>query len=130
MKHNWLWLILVCAVLLSGCKMFGDGEDKAETKSNGGGAVAQKDWPTPSPPLQPAKPDNPSQGKVAMVDTKLGFVVVDFTYSALPAANLRFHVYRQGRLIGEVTTTAQKDDAFLVADINKGEIQKGDDVRP
>ena len=70
------------------------------------------------------------RGKVALVDKKLQFVVIDFTYSRMPKDNLLFGVYRNGLKIGEVTTTAQTDDAFLVADINKGDIQMGDDVRP
>ena len=129
MKQVQIIIILVCAALPTGCKLFGGGGDQEAAKNVGDPTVP--DWRRGSPPTPPPVPPNsPSRGKVALVDAKLGFVVVDFTYSRLPTANLRFNVYRQGLLIGEVTTTAQKDNDFLVADINKGDIHKGDDVRP
>ena len=88
------------------------GNTKPSTKSGAQSAVAKA-----------------SRGKVAHVDVALGFVVIDFTFSALPAAGLRFGVFRNGLRIGEITTTKMIDEAFQVADINKGDIRMGDDVR-
>ena len=42
---------------------------------------------------------------------------------------LRFGVFRNGLRIGEITTTKMIDEAFQVADINRGDIRMGDDVR-
>ena len=85
-------------------------------------------WNEPGTP--DANPDAGSlRGKVAKVNDELGFVVLDFTFSRLPEANRRLGVFREGRRVGQLTTTAMSDDAYLVADINKGDIRLGDDVR-
>ncbi len=70
------------------------------------------------------------QGKVLLVDKELGFIVVDFAYSQLPPAEQRYYVYRGNNQVGEVITTGQIDETFLVADINKGDIRAGDLIRP
>ena len=123
-----LWLIFLCVSLSVGCKLFKGGKDK-EAAAKNPTVAPWRAGPSPSPPAG-GQSTATGRGKVALVDKKLQFVVVDFTYSRMPTANLRFGVYRNGLKIGEVTTTAQTDDAFLVADINKGDIQMGDDVRP
>ena len=69
-------------------------------------------------------------GRVMLVDQGLAFVVVEIVGSRLPPPEMRYLVLRQGRPVGEVTTTAQTDDTYLVADINKGDIRVGDSVRP
>ena len=123
-----------CVSLMPGCGMFkGDGKAKVQPPSNTGATATQPPWGgNPNPPTksgaQPAVA-KASRGKVAHVDAALGFVVIDFTFSALPAASLRFGVFRNGLRIGEITTTKMIDEAFQVADINKGDIRMGDDVR-
>ena len=52
-----------------------------------------------------------------------------FYWKTCLAAGLRFGVFRNGLRIGEITTTKMIDEAFQVADINKGDIRMGDDVR-
>jgi|TARA_B100001971_G_scaffold205064_1_gene222013 hypothetical protein len=92
--------------------------------------------PTGQPPL--TKPDETvqqpkpfgGQGKVMLVDRELGFIVVDFTFSQLPPAEQKYYVYRGNQQVGEIITTGQVDETFLVADINKGDIRAGDLVRP
>ena len=69
-------------------------------------------------------------GRVMLVDQGLAFVVVEIVGAKLPPPELRYLVIRQGRAVGEITTTAQTDDSYLVADINKGDIRVGDSVRP
>ena len=70
------------------------------------------------------------QGKVALVDSELGFIVVDFALSQMPGPEQKFYAYRNGSVVGEVITTGQADETFLVADINKGDIREGDIIRP
>ena len=69
------------------------------------------------------------QGKVMVVDP-LGFIVADFAYSQMPPAEQHYYVYRGNQQVGEVITTGMVDGTFLVADINKGDIRKGDTIRP
>ena len=65
-----------------------------------------------------------------LVDKELGFIVADFAYSQLPPAEQRYYAYRGNLQVGEVITTGQTDETFLVADINKGDIRAGDLIRP
>ncbi len=129
-----LLVVGLCVSLISGCGMFkGNGKAKGQPPSGTSSAAPQPPWGgNPNPPAksgaQPVVP-KASRGKVAHVDAALGFVVIDFTFSALPAAGLRFGVFRNGLRIGEITTTKMVDEAFQVADINKGDIRMGDDVR-
>jgi len=77
------------------------------------------------------KPTVTSQGKVMLVDQALGFCVINFMFVAqLPSSEKRYFVYRGDQQVGEIVTTAQTDETFLVADINKGDIREGDLVRP
>ena len=85
------------------------------------------------PPSKPVvkKPFETVQGKVMLVDQALGFCVVDFVFTAqMPPSEQRYFVYRGNQQVGEILTTAQTDESFLVADINKGDIREGDSVRP
>lgn len=68
-------------------------------------------------------------GKVALVDTELGFVVLDYTLQKVPRPELRLSVYRANQKVGQVTSTRQTEDSYLIADINSGLIQVGDEVR-
>ena len=125
---------VLCISLMPGCGAFkGGGKAKVQTDSNTGATATQTPWGgNPNQPkkseAQPAAP-KASRGKVAHVDAALGFAVIDFTFSAMPAGGLRFGVFRNGLRIGQITTTKMIDEAFQVADINKGDIRMGDDVR-
>ena len=84
-----------------------------------------------SPARGVKNPITTGQGKVMMVDRALGFCVVDFLFTAqMPPSEQRYFVYRGNQQVGEIVTTAQTDETFLVADINKGDIREGDNVRP
>ena len=89
----------------------------------------QKKFPAPGVRKPPVTVTG-GQGKVMLVDKELGFIVADFAYSQLPPAEQRYYVYRGSQQVGEVITTAQIDETFLVADINKGDIRAGDLIRP
>ena len=83
--------------------------------------------PRNTPAVVPAGND---AGRVMLVDQGLAFVVVEIVGAKLPPPEMRYLVLRQGQPVGEITTTEQTDDTYLVADINKGDIRVGDSVRP
>ena len=123
----------VC-ISLMGCKSIKSiGQPSEENPTTTGG-----DTNVTTPPAQgsQAKPGNTpvsyaQQGKVMLVDQSLGFCVVDFMFVAkMPPAEQRYFVYRGNQQVGEIVTTSQTDETFLVADINKGDIREGDSVRP
>ncbi len=101
------------------------------TSKEGGGAVSQGSlpWQTGGGVATQTSPA-PNHGKVATVNRELKFAVLDFALARLPGPDQRLGVYRNGARVGEVTTTRMVDDTFLVADINRGDIRQGDDVRP
>ncbi len=73
---------------------------------------------------------NPLAGKVTSVNRELRFVVVDFSFGQLPAADQRLGVYRQGLKVGEVKIdAAYARDGLVVADVVAGEAKEGDEVR-
>jgi len=63
-------------------------------------------------------------GKVAKVDSELGFVVLSFSSTHLPEPNRRFDVFRSGVMIGRLSITSMTDQNYVVADI-----LSGDDIR-
>ncbi len=75
------------------------------------------------------RPANVTSVKVALVDTELKFVVLDCTLVRMPKPLSKLQVYRDGEKVGELVTTSQVEEAFLVADISKGEIKVGDEAR-
>lgn len=105
-------ILALGAVFLVGCK-----STKGATK------------PEPPPKKAAITPAKSGVGKVASVDTELGFVVLDYTLQKVPRPELRLTVYRANQKVGQVTSTRQTDDSYLIADINNGLIQIGDEVR-
>ena len=86
--------------------------------------------PNPKTHTPSTVPAGNDAGRVMLVDQGLAFVVVEIVGSRLPPPEMRYLVIRQGHAVGEITTTAETDDTYLVADINKGDIRVGDSVRP
>jgi len=133
-----LIIVVFCIFLLPSCGALkrvvkgGGGTDSQPSVETGTTAVSPP-WGVgrklPTKTGTQSAPAKASRGKVAHVDAALGFVVIDFTFSAMPAAGLRFGVFRNGLRIGEIITTKMIDEAFQVADINRGDIRMGDDVR-
>ena len=106
---------------------------KPQPGNPGTGTGTQFPPPGIQPPVKP-KPKPVAvvaggQGKVMVVDP-LGFIVAEFAYSQMPPAEQHYYVYRGNLQVGEVITTGMIDGTFLVADINKGDIRKGDTIRP
>ncbi len=85
--------------------------------------------PVPPPKKGAITPAKSGVGKVAIVETDLGFVVLDYTLQKVPRPELRLTVYRANQKVGQVTSTRQAEDSYLIADINNGLIQVGDEVR-
>ncbi len=130
-------ILAATVVVLSvpGCGSFG-GIGKASTDQNEGLTKGQQlgsglTSGVQSPVREPKNAITSGQGKVMMVDKALGFCVIDFLFTAqMPPSEQRYFVYRGNQQVGEIVTTAQTDETFLVADINKGDIREGDSVRP
>ena len=126
-------IVLAIGVYISslGCKGF---NSTAKSSTNPEGGMVQN--PSFSPRNTKQEPVTQSlattgRGKVMLVDQALGFCVINFMFVAqMPPSEQRFFVYRGNQQVGEIVTTAQTDETFLVADINKGDIREGDSVRP
>ena len=134
-----IYYLLVLAVsAFTGCNYLKGKEDPSGNPLGGAGNNFGHDGPktglnNSSPPKHiPAcpVPAGNDVGRVMLVDQGLAFVVVEIVGSKLPPPEMRYLVLRQGRPVGEITTTAEPDDTYLVADINKGDIRVGDSVRP
>lgn len=108
-----------------------------ESSESGSGAAASpraslKPVAPPAPALPPPQFVDPfvhPAGRVAAVNAKLRFVVLDFGLSRLPEVEQRLNVYRQGQKIGEVKVSGPTINQNTVADILSGDVQVGDEVR-
>jgi hypothetical protein len=74
-------------------------------------------------------PSRAVRGKVVSVNAKLQFVVLDFSFRALPAVGQRLSLYRQGAKVGEVRVSGPLQEPKAVADIIAGGAQLGDEAR-
>jgi len=130
------YLLALGVSAFTGCNYLKGEEDSSANPLGGVGnhfgqsapktGIQNTSKPHPAVPV-PAGSDS---GRVMLVDQGLAFVVVEIVGSKLPPAEIRYLVLRQGQPVGEITTTAETDDTYLVADINKGDIRVGDSVRP
>ncbi len=105
-------IAILGAAFLVGCKFIKSGTE-----------------PVPPPKKGSVTPAKSGVGKIALVDTELGFVVLDYTLQKVPRPELRLTVYRGSQKVGQVTTTRQSEDSHLIADIISGPIQVGDEAR-
>jgi hypothetical protein len=78
--------------------------------------------------LEPA-PLETGGGKIASVNSELGFVVVDFTSQTMPALGTRLNVYRGDKRVGVVRITEPARAPLATADIVEGEVRVGDEAR-
>ncbi len=139
------YLLALGVSAFTGCNYLKGKEDPSANPIGGAGNNFGEDGPKVGIKNNPGSKANPSNanpntpanlqvgndsGRVMLVDQGLAFVVVEIVGSRLPPPEMRYLVLRQGRPVGEITTTAQTDDTYLVADINKGDIRVGDSVRP
>jgi hypothetical protein len=113
-------------------------------------------WQTPTPPPQfqppaqtanqPAQPTLATQtisttppprarilpltARIASVNEKLRFVVVDFTNSRQPTIDEKLGVYRVGEKVAEIKVSGPYRNTTVAADIVAGEVKYGDEVKP
>ena len=112
-------------------------------------------WQTPTPPPQiqspaqtanqpaPAPPATqtisttplprarilPLTARIASVNEKLRFVVVDFTNSRQPTVDEKLGVYRVGEKVAEIKISGPYRNTTVAADILAGEVKYGDEVK-
>jgi hypothetical protein len=74
-------------------------------------------------------PDTGLNGKVALANIQLQFVVLSFPLGQMPEAGQRLNVYRHGLKVGEVRVNPKQLDENVIADVVAGEAMIGDAVR-
>jgi hypothetical protein len=81
---------------------------------------------TPPPPRARVMP---LSGRIASVNDKLRFVIIDFTNSRRPELDERLGVYRVGEKVAEVKVSGPYRNTTVAADIVAGEVKYGDEVK-
>lgn len=79
--------------------------------------------------VQPEIPSVEYHGKIAIINTKENFVVVNFYPGKVPPAHSEMGVYRGDSLVGSVRITEPIKPPVAPADIMNGNLQRGDEVR-
>lgn len=69
------------------------------------------------------------RGRVISVNTRLRFVLADFSFQQMPRKGQRLGVFRDGQRIGEVRVSGPSDGSITVADIMEGTAAEGDQLR-
>jgi hypothetical protein len=98
--------------------------DLATVQSN-----QQTPTPTPIPASLPRARVLPLTARIASVNEKLRFVVVDFTNSRQPQVDERLSVYRVGEKVAEIKISGPYRNTTVAADIVAGEVKYGDEVK-
>jgi hypothetical protein len=78
--------------------------------------------------LEPAATET-GVARVASVNTKLGFAVVDFAAQTMPPVGTRVNVYRGDKRVGTVRITEPVHAPLATADVVDGEVRVGDEAR-
>jgi len=71
----------------------------------------------------------PLTARIASVNEKLRFVIVDFTNSHQPAIDEKLGVYRVGEKVAEIKISGPYRNTTVAADIISGEVKYGDEVK-
>lgn len=69
-------------------------------------------------------------GRVVSVNAKLRFAVLDFGLNPPPPDQALLEVVREGKIVGEMRVNGPTQGSFIVADLVRGEVAPGDEVRP
>jgi hypothetical protein len=118
--------LAIAALAASGCS--GPGREEGLLPPAAG--AAQTAAPTNAPPGGLiVTPDYSLTGRVAAVDLRSWFVVLDFSVTGMPAIGKRLTVLRSGREVAEVRVSGPQRDNKIVADIIHGNPRVGDVVR-
>jgi hypothetical protein len=83
--------------------------------------------PTNAPP--PKFRILPMTGRIASVNEKLRYVVIDFSSSRRPVLEERLEVYRVGEKVAELKVSGPYRNMTVAADIVAGEVKYGDEVK-
>jgi hypothetical protein len=81
--------------------------------------------PTPPPRVRIL----PLTARIASVNEKLRYVIVDFTNSRQPIPDERLGVYRVGEKVAEIKISGPYRNTTVAADIVAGEVKYGDEVK-
>lgn len=76
-----------------------------------------------------ARPMGGWSGRILSINSKLRFVVIDFSLNQMPPNGRVMSVYRAGTKVGEVRLGAQTRGDLSTAEILEGELQFGDEAR-
>lgn len=71
----------------------------------------------------------PVTARIASVNDRLRFVIVDFTNSRQPTIDERLSVYRVGEKVAEIKVSGPFRNTTVAADILTGEVKYGDEVK-
>ena len=119
---RWDCFALLGALALTGCR-----GNHAGTKDPF--APVARPAVTNKPPSVIVMPATGVNGRIALVNVGSHFVVVNYSFGNVPAADRRLNVYRNGLKVAEVKVNDVRRDTNIVADIVAGECQVGDEVR-
>jgi hypothetical protein len=85
---------------------------------------------TPAPANPPPRARIlPLSARIASVNEKLRFVIVDFSNSRQPVIDERLGVYRVGEKVAEIKVSGPYRNTTVAADIVAGEVKYGDEVK-
>ncbi len=76
------------------------------------------------------RPLDGSVGSVVLVNERLRFVVLDYSFSTLPPTGSFLEVYRSTNRVGRVRLSRWSNPTTAAADILEGAPQVGDTARP
>lgn len=75
------------------------------------------------------RPVYPVSGRIALVNDKARFVIIDFTNSRPPELDQRLSLYRAGVKVAEIKVSGPFRNTTVAADITAGEARYGDEVK-
>jgi len=119
--------LVLGAVLLAGCGMFGHSSSSANSvppapivQATNDASAGEKVTITPETGLE---------GKVIRVNENARFAVLNFQVGGMPAIGQELGVFRHGLKVAEVKVTGPESMDNTVGDITDGDVQVGDEVR-
>ena len=119
-RCGWIWG-LGGALLLAGCASDRNEAFAPDTAQTGDTNAVH--YPLVKPVLK-------LPGRVVTVNPKLRFVVLDFGFNPAPADQSVVEVIRNDHVVGELRVNGPMSGSQRVADIIRGEVGVGDEVRP
>ncbi len=115
------WLIFLSAALTLGCKTTSTSPTDLEGLTEGVRRAS-----TPKPGVAPAAPTN---GKVALVNAQLRYVILEFGMARVPTPGQRFAIFRGSEKVGQIRISNETIGSNVAADIIMGDLRVGDEVR-